>query len=158
MQPQENNLDLKGVFYHYTLRNMPIFGVSVATMIHEYGHLICSSILQFHAHIPSKALNMVFPETSPEGVEWFLFYLSGGVFQFIVFWLMSFRASDSGTRISNRMTAIIGLFEGLTEWSFEFRMSGLGAALGIIFAFIYLTYTIIRHKRNNVIFDNATIS
>ena len=146
MLRQKNNLNLKGILYHYSIRNIPICGVSVATMIHEYGHLLCSKILEFNGSIISEALNKVYLQSKPEGVEWTLFYLSGGLFQFIVFGLMSLNAEDQCVKTANRMTAIIGLIEGCSEPIREFRFCGIGAAFGIIIAFLYLTYTIQRYN------------
>jgi len=146
MLQQENIQELKGILYHYSIRNIPICGVSVATMIHEYGHLICSKILEFNGYITSDALTSVYPLSKPEGLQGTLFYISGGLLQFLVFSLMSLKAEDQGAKIANRMTAIIGLIEGLAEPIRGFRLSGIGAALGIIFAFIYLTYTVQRYK------------
>ena len=141
---QENILNLKGILYHYSLRNIPICGASIATMIHEYGHLICSKLLQFKGYIKSEALNAVYPVTKPAGIHLTLFYLSGGLFQFIIFGLMSLQGKDRETKIANRMTAIIGLAEAIVEPIKNLRLIGLGASLGIIIAFSYLAYEISR--------------
>ena len=144
MIQQENSIDLKDILYHYGVRNIPVSGVSVATMIHEYGHLICSKILGFNGYIKSEALTSVYHSAKPVGLQWNIFYLSGGLFQFLVFGLMSLRAEDQGAKIANRMTAIIGLIEGLVEPFRVFRLSGLGATMGIILAFTYFAYEVYR--------------
>jgi hypothetical protein len=144
MVQQETILDLKGILYHYSVRNIPICGVSVATMIHEYGHLICSKILEFNGYIKSEALTSVYPVSKPIGIHLTLFYLSGGLLQFLVFGLMSLQGNDRGIKIANRMTAVIGLIEAIVEPIQTLRLSGLGASIGIILAFIYLAYEIIR--------------
>ena len=146
MVQQENILDLKGILYHYCVRNIPICGVSVATMIHEYGHLICSKILEFNGYIKSEALTSVYPVTIPEGIHLTLFYLSGGLLQFLVFGLMSLQGKDKGINIVNRMTAVIGLIEAIVEPIQSLRLSGVGACFGIILAFVYLAYEITRIK------------
>ena len=146
MLSKNDNIDLKGILYHYGVRNLPICGVSVATMIHEYGHLICSKILGFNGYITSEALAKVYHSTKPAGLQWTLFYLSGGVFQFLIFGLMSLKANDQGAKIANRMTAIIGLIEALVEPIQSLRLSGLGATTGIILAFLYLAYEARRYS------------
>lgn len=144
MIQEENNLDLRGILYHYGVRNIPIMGVSVATMIHEYGHLICSKVLGFNGYIKSEALTSVYHSAKPIGLQWTMFYLSGGLFQFLVFGLMSLKTDDQGAKIANRMTAIIGLIEGLVEPFRVFRLTGLGATMGIILGFTYFTYEVYR--------------
>lgn len=67
--------------------------------------------------------------------------------QFVVFWLMSVMESDANSRIANRMTAIIGLIEGVTEPIRIFRLSGLGASLGIIASFTYLAINVAWHRK-----------
>jgi hypothetical protein len=142
---QETGLNLKGILYHYRVRNIPICGVSVATMIHKYGLLICSKILKFNGYITSEALTLVYPSSKPIGSQKTLFYLSVGVLQFLVFGLMSLKADDQGAKIANRMTAIVGLIEALVIPNQSLRLSGLGVSMGIILAFIYLAY---EAKRN----------
>ena len=144
MVQQENIPDLKGILYHYSVRNIPICGVSVATMIHEYGHLICSKILEFNGYIKSEALTSVYPVSKPAGIHLTLFYLSGGLLQFLVFGLMSLQGKDKGIKIANRMTAVLGLIEAIVEPIQSLRLSGFGASVGIILAFTYLAYEIIR--------------
>ena len=139
--------DLINILYHYGIRNLPIGGISVATMVHEYGHLICSKILGFNGYIKSGKLTSVYYEIRPNDSQWTLFYLSGGLLQFIIFMLMSLRASDKNVKIANRMTAIIGLIEGLVEPMRYFRLTGLGATIGIIASFLYLTYQIVKETR-----------
>ena len=75
-----------------------------------------------------------------------MFYISGGLLQFIVFGLMSLKTEDQEAKIANRMTSIIGFVEGLTEPIRGFRLSGLGATLGIILAFLYLAYEVRKYK------------
>jgi len=113
-------------------------------MIHEYGLLICSKILKFNGYITSEALTLVYPSSKPIGFQKTLFYLSVGVLQFLVFGLMSLKADDQVAKIANRMTAI-GLIEALVIPNQSLRLSGLGASMGIILAFIYLAY---EAKRN----------
>ena len=146
MFQQENIPDLKGILYHYAIRNIPICGVSVATMIHEYGHLICSKLLGFNGYIKSEALTSVYHSSKPIGLQWTLFYVSGGILQFLVFGLMSLKAGDQSTKIANRMTAILGLVEGIVEPIQTIRLSGLGATLGIILAFLYLAFEVKRYQ------------
>lgn len=144
MKKPEDLQDLRRILYHYGVRNIPILGVSVSTMVHEYGHLICSKALGFNGFIMSEALTSVYHSTKPVGFQWTVFYLSGGLLQFLVFWLMSLKADDYGAKIADRMTALIGLVEGLVEPFRFFRLTGLGASLGIIFAFIYLAIEVYR--------------
>ena len=103
-------------------------------MIHEYGHLICSKLMGFGGYIKSDRLTSVNYDIRPLENQWTLVYLSGGLFQFIVFILLSLQVKDKGVKIADRMTAIIGLVEGLTEPFQYFRLSGVGAAIGIICA------------------------
>jgi hypothetical protein len=144
MRIRDTEIDLSNLLFHYGVRNFPFFGVSVATMVHEYGHLICSKLLGFGGSINSWRMAAVYYDLRPEGSQWTLFYLSGGLFQFAVFGLMSLREKDQNVRITNRMTAILGLIEGLAEPTRYFRLSGLGASMGMIVAFIYLAYELIR--------------
>jgi len=116
-------------------------------MVHEYGHLICSKLLGFGGYIRSVRLSSVNYEVRPLDNQWTLFYLSGGLFQFLVFSLMSLFVQDRNVKIANRMTAIIGLVEGLSEPFQYWRLSGLGATLGILFAFLYLACELIRYKK-----------
>jgi len=59
---------------------------------------------------------------------------------------MSLQANDQGAKIANRMTAMIGLIEALVEPMQSLRLSGLGATMGIILAFLYLAYEAQRYK------------
>ena len=146
MNQPENLQDLKRLLYHYGIRNVPILGVRVSTMIHEYGHLICSKALGFNGFIKSEALTSVYHSTKPVGLQWTMFYLSGGLFQFLIFLLMSLKAEDYEAKIADRMTALIGLVEGLVEPFRLFRLTGLGASMGIILAFIYLAFEVHRSQ------------
>ncbi|TFH14314.1 hypothetical protein E4H04_10435 [Candidatus Bathyarchaeota archaeon] len=139
-----NRKGLVNLLYQYGVRNIPIFGISISTMIHEYGHLICSKVLGFDGYIKSGRLTSVYYANKPLVGQWTPFYLSGGLFQFTVFFLMSLRAEDENVKIANRMTAIIGLVEGLTEPIKYFRLTGLGATLGIVVSFLYLAYVLLR--------------
>jgi hypothetical protein len=115
-------------------------------MVHEYGHLICSKLLGFGGYIKSVRLSAVNYDVRPLDNQWTLFYLSGGLFQFLVFTLMSFFVEDKNVKIANRMTAIIGLVEGLSEPNTFFRLTGLGASIGILSAFMYLAYELLRYS------------
>jgi hypothetical protein len=116
-------------------------------MVHEYGHLISSILLGFGGTIFSGKPWAVYPLVKPVGDQWILFYLSGGLFQFIVFYLMSLRAQDLNTKIANRMTALIGLIEGITEPIRYLRLTGLGATLGITISFLYLAYILVKESQ-----------
>ena len=142
----EKSCRICNVLYHYVIRNIPIFGVSVSTMIHEYGHLISSKLLGFHGYIKSGRLTAVYYDSFPIGRQWSLFYISGGAFQFIFFFLMSFRGEDKNVNISNRMTGIIGIIEALSEPLKYFRLSGLGSSIGIITSMIYMAYIVVTSK------------
>ncbi len=144
MEITKNRSGLTNLLYHYGIRNIPICGVSMATMVHEYGHLICSKLLGFNGYIKSERLSAVYYKVKPFENQWTLFYLSGGLLQFIIFGLMSLKATDPTVKMANRMTAIIGLIEGLTEPMKYFRLTGLGATIGIIVSFLYLTYELIK--------------
>ena len=146
MKIHETGVDLTNILYHYALRNIPISGIGVSTMVHEYGHLICSKLLGFEGYIKSARLSAVYHVLQPQGNQWTLFYLSGGLFQFAVFGLMSLRATDRNIKITNRMTAIIGLIEGLAEPVRILRLTGLGASMGIIASFLYLAYELLRKR------------
>ena len=147
MKIRDTEIDLTSILFHYGVRNLPFFGVSVATMVHEYGHLISSDILDLGGSIPSDWLTAVVIEIIPEGAQRTLFYVSGGLFQFAVFSLMSMKEKDQNVRITNRMTALIGLIEGLMEPVTFFRLSGLGASLGLVVAFIYLAYELVSRRQ-----------
>ena len=134
---QKKNLVFTDVIYHYSLWNIPIFGVSIATMVHEYGHLLCTRLLGFNGYIKSAHLAAVYYEAQPIGNQWIIFYISGGLLQFTVFSLLSLRGRDQNQRIAARMTAIIGLVEAITEPFKYYRLSGLGAVLGILVALVY---------------------
>ena len=59
---------------------------------------------------------------------------------------MSLKAEDQGAKIANRITAIIGLIEALVEPVQSLRLSGLGATMGILLAFLYLAYEARRYS------------
>mgnify|MGYP006292350749 CR=1 len=140
MKKKKGPLFIK-IIYNYSLWNIPIFGVSIATMIHEYGHLICTRILGFNGYINSTHLASVYYDTRPIGNQWLLFYISGGLLQFTVFSLISIMSEDKNQKIAARMTAIIGLIEAITEPFKYLRLTGLGALLGIFSALLYLLYS-----------------
>jgi hypothetical protein len=144
----EKSCKICNILYHYGVRNIPISGVSVSTMIHEYGHLISSKLLGFGGYIKSGKLTAVYYESLPIGSQWSIFYISGGALQFIVFFLMSLRGEDNNVKIANRMTAIIGLIEALTEPVKYLRLSGLGSSIGIITSMLYLAYIVATSKTN----------
>ena len=66
MKILETGVDLTNILYHYAVRNIPISGIGVSTMVHEYGHLICSKLLGFEGFIKSGRLAAVYHELLPD--------------------------------------------------------------------------------------------
>ena len=111
-------------------------GVVLATMIHEYGHLLSLRLLGIDGEIRASALNAVYPSRALIGYERLVFYGSGGMVQALVFFILAVKNRDPENRLINIMIAIEGFiyafFEALaprTFWSFGSTFGVLVAAL-----------------------------
>jgi len=113
-------------------------GVVLATMIHEYGHLLALRFLGIDGEIRAAALNAVYPGRALIGSERLIFYGSGGMVQAIVFLILATRNRDHENRLINIMIAVEGFIYAIFEafaprvfWSFGSTFGALIAALFI---------------------------
>lgn len=111
-------------------------GVVLATMIHEYGHLLALRLMGIDGEIRATMLNAVYPGRALVGYERLIFYGSGGMVQALVFLILATRNRDAENRLINIMIAIEGFiyafFEALaprTFWAFGSSFGALIAAL-----------------------------
>ena len=111
-------------------------GIVLATMIHEYGHLLSLRLMGINGEIRATALNAVYPGRALVGYERLIFYGSGGMVQALVFLILAAKNRDTENRLINIMIAIEGFiyafFEALaprTFWSFGATVGALVAAL-----------------------------
>jgi len=120
--------------------------VPIAKPIHETGHLIASEYLGIGGVIESSNINRVIPLIIPvpDNAK-FLFYASGGFYQFIVFFGTSLFMEET-SKTSFRMVAIQGLTESIFESNTYMRLSRNNFMLGVLMAFLYFGYVLKKSK------------
>ena len=111
-------------------------GIVLATMIHEYGHLLALRLMGINGEIRSGALNAVYPGRTLVGTERLVFYGGGGIVQATVFIILAIRNRDAENRLINIMIAVEGIIYAFFEafaprvfWSFGSSFGALIAAL-----------------------------
>ena len=117
-------------------------GILLATIVHEYGHLIALRLIGVDGCIHSHTLNGVYPAHAVTGTDAIIFYGAGGIFQAAVFLFMAYQNRDSENQIINLFVAAQGFvyafFEALAPRVFWNMGSFLGvmAGTGIVIAII----------------------
>lgn len=116
----------------------------LATMIHEYGHLLSLRLMGYRGAIYSNALNMTtaIDYSLLTDFQKHVFFFSGGLFQGIIFLIMCIFDKDEEDRLANKMVAIQGIvyafFEGFTNrmwWE-------IGATVGLIVSFAWMLFAL----------------
>ena len=115
-------------------------------MIHEYGHLLALRALGYTGAISSEALNVVtsFDIASASLFELRVFFLSGGLFQCLIFLSLCLLNKDEENRLVNKMVAIQGLIYALFEGFLRPVWWELGGTIGIIVSFIFMAVVIVK--------------
>lgn len=118
----------------------------IATTIHETGHLIASEYLGIGGVIESSNINRVISLVIPvpDNAK-FLFYASGGLYQFIIFFGTSL-FMEKTSKTSFRMVAIQGLTEAIFEPNNYMRLSRNNFMLGVLMALLYFGYTFMKGR------------
>lgn len=112
----------------------------LATMIHEYGHLLVLRLMGYRGAIYSNALNMTtaIDYNLLTYTQQRLFFLAGGLFQALIFLVMCVFDKDEEDRLANKMVAIQGLVYALFE-GFTYRMWwDIGALSGLFCSVVFM--------------------
>ena len=104
-------MNIRDVLFQITIRMLLL-----ATMVHEYGHLLALRIMGFNGAIYARALNMVYPVDVAHMTikQQYLFFFSGGFFQALIFLILCLWNKDEENRLVNKMVAIQGIIYGLS--------------------------------------------
>lgn len=116
----------------------------LATMIHEYGHLLALRLMGYRGAIYSNALNMTtaIDYSKLTYIQQRIFFLSGGIFQALIFMTLCIFDRDEEDKLANKMVAIQGLVYALFE-GFAHRMWWeTGAAVGLLASIIFMVAVI----------------
>lgn len=112
----------------------------LATIVHEYGHLLALRLMGYRGAIYSNALNMTtaldfsLMTLSQQRV----FFLAGGMFQAVVFLIMCIFDKDEEDRLVNKMVAIQGFIYALFE-GFTYRMWWqIGGLIGLLASMVFM--------------------
>ena len=132
----------KALLLYFILTLLPI-----AAPIHETGHLFASEYLGIGSVIESSQINKVVPLVVPLPDDAkFLFYVSGGLYQFSVFFVISLFL-DKTSELAFKMVAIQGLVEGVFETNTYMRLSRKNHVVGVVFALTYFGYVFIKDNQ-----------
>ena len=134
-------MNIRDLFFQLIIRM-----VMLATMVHEYGHLLSLRLMGYTGEIRSHALNMVYP-TDVSGwtqAEKLFFYGSGGLFQALIFMILCLWNKDEENRLVNKMVAIQGVIYGLFEGLMPSMWWSFGASVALIASFIFMAVVLIK--------------
>ncbi len=125
--------------------------IILATIIHEYGHLLALRVMNYRGYIHSNTLNMVtaleFNTMSLREQRFFFF--SGGLFQCLMFLAMCIFDKDEEDRLVNKMVAIQGIIYAFFE-AFTYRMWWqFGTFISILFAFGFMVLVLVAKNKIN---------
>ena len=128
-------MDLKDILFQISFRM-----IILATIVHEYGHLLSLRLMGYRGVINSGALNMVtaLDYNLMSSLEKHLFFIAGGLFQCMIFLIMCIFDKDEENRLVNKMIVIQGFVYMLFE-AFATRIWWeTGAVLGILLSSLFM--------------------
>ncbi len=106
-------------------------GILLATIIHEYGHLLALRFIGVEGEIRSTMLNAVYPTQPVGGADAVIFYAGGGLVQAVAFLLMMVRNKDAENKFINGWMAVHGVVYGAFEAFAPRSFWNLGSSLGV---------------------------
>ncbi len=121
-------------------------GIIIATMVHEYGHLVALRLMGLHGKIVAVSLNMVYPLQTLSASQARIFYAGGGLLQAAVFFLLMLRNRDAENRLINMVVAVSGLIYSVFEAFAPRVFWSLGSTLGVIVGMLLVGGIIIWRK------------
>ena len=120
----------------------------IAVPIHEIGHLMASDYLGIGGVIESDNINRVKPLVIPVPDDAkFLFYVSGGLYQFLVFFVISL-FMDKSSGLPFKMVAIEGLTISIFEPNTYMRISRNHYMIGVFSALAYFAYALMQEIKD----------
>ena len=131
----------------------------LATMVHEYGHLLSLRIMGYSGEIRSHALNMVYPIdvagwTAPERL---FFYGSGGLFQALIFLVLCLWNKDEENRLVNKMVVIQGVIYGLFEGLLPNMWWSFGASMALVVSFVFMAVVLVAKSNLDPLSSQPTL-
>ena len=116
----------------------------LGTIVHEYGHLLSLRLMGYSGIIRSNALNMVtaLDYSLMSLRERQFFFLSGGLFQGIIFLTMCLFDRDEEDRLANKMVAIQGLIYMFFEAFTHRQWWEMGATVGLIISAMWMVFAL----------------
>lgn len=123
----------------------------IGVPIHEYGHMLSLRFMGYTGEIRNTMLNAVFPTQYHlmNDLEKTIFYLSGGMFQALVFTLLCISNADEENKLANRIVAIQGFIYGLFEGLCPREMWGIGSVISMIVSLIFLSWVFFRWNKKD---------
>lgn len=117
----------------------------IANAIHEYGHLIMLRFLGYEGEIRSVALNRTYFYVTEHmtQLESNLIYLSGGLFQALIYLMLCIGNKDEEHLMVYKMMIINGFIYGLFEAFTAKAWWDIGATITLFIAVIFMTVSLI---------------
>ena len=130
-----------------TIMRLFILGVPV----HEYGHMLSLRFMGYKGEIRSTMLNAVWPMDYYE-MSWLelrVFYLSGGMFQAMVFFALCLFNVDEENRLANKFIALQGLVYGLFEGLCPRELWATGSIFSMILSAIFMMLVLLNWSKKD---------
>lgn len=117
--------------------------------IHEYGHMLSLRFMGYTGEIRNTMLNAVYPTqySLMSELERTIFFLSGGMFQALVFSLLCLFNVDEENNLANRVVALQGFVYGLFEGLCPRELGGTGSLISFIASFFFMAWVFFRWNR-----------
>ena len=138
-------MNIRDVLFQITIRMLLL-----ATMVHEYGHLLSLRIMGFDGAIYARALNMVYPVDIAHMTinQQYLFFFSGGMFQALIFLTLSLWDKDEENRLVNKMVVIQGVIYGLFEGLMPRMWWEFGASIALVISIAFMVIVLAKSSQD----------
>lgn len=125
--------------------------IYLATVVHEYGHLMALSVMGYRGVIRSELLNAVYPLDIAlmSELEKKLFYVSGGLVQAATFLVLCIFDRDEEDRLVNKMVAVQGVVYAFFEGFFPRTWWEVGALVSSIASIIFMALVLVEKSNRD---------